>query len=144
MVDVRVRAERLEDLVARKEAAEERTDLGHILGLHLAETGKLRGGRHRVLLHETRDGGPTRQRREANVHQLGRVQVAVVVSARAERRGEHNTSSVHRLPDVDDVDAARHLLDEHGRETLRAKLLVHTEEVDLGGVERAEVSDVVS
>jgi len=55
--------------------------------------------------------------------------------ARRDRRRELRARGVHGLEDAEHVHAARDLLDEHGREALRAELFVHAQEVDLDGRE---------
>lgn len=47
-----------------------------------------------------------------------------------DRFGQVRAGRVHRLEHAASVHAARHLADEHRRETLVAQTLVHTQEVD--------------
>jgi len=57
------------------------------------------------------------------------------VSTCGDGSGKEIADGVDGLEDALNVAAARYFLDENGRETLGAELLVHTEEVDFGGVE---------
>lgn len=80
MLDLLIRLERLRNLESGEIPPQERSDLGDVLLLHLAETGKGRGGGDRELLDEAGDGHGPREGGESDIDQFGRVEVAVVVS----------------------------------------------------------------
>jgi hypothetical protein len=57
---------------------------------------------------------------ELDVDQLGNVQGAMVVPARGDRRGDHDSCSIDGLEDAPEVTLPGNLLDKHWRETLGA------------------------
>lgn len=117
----------------------ERSDLRHVLLLHLAQAVPLqpRAIGHLVEADHAGQCLVLRDVREAHVDELGHVQAAVVVLAHGHRRGEERAGGVQGLEDALQVALPGHLLDEHRGETLRAQLLVHTQEVDLAHVDDA-------
>mmetsp|Transcript_40908 Transcript_40908/g.112483 ORF Transcript_40908/g.112483 Transcript_40908/m.112483 type:complete len:252 (-) Transcript_40908:723-1478(-) len=116
-------------------AAEERVELGGAnLAIGLAQLAQAaRHGRvgQRIKLESARDGHARREAREADFDELLRVERAVPVPAACDRLWQHDACRVCSLEDLAHVDAPCDLLDEDGRETLGAQLLVDAEEVDL-------------
>mmetsp|Transcript_39845 Transcript_39845/g.105391 ORF Transcript_39845/g.105391 Transcript_39845/m.105391 type:complete len:381 (+) Transcript_39845:470-1612(+) len=112
-------------------ARDQLPDPVHVLRLHLAHALELGGVGDLVELDRPRHGHPGSEVGEAHLDQLLRVQRAVVVAALADRARQDHAGRVDRLPDVLLVDPPGDLLDQHRREALRPKLLVHAKEVDL-------------
>lgn len=87
---------------------------------------------HLIVLYHPRQTRVARDRREARLDELLRVEVAVVVLAAGDGGGEIGAGGVDGLEDAFEVGAAGDFLDEERSETAGAELLVHAEEVDLG------------
>lgn len=103
--------------------------------LHRSETG---GGGVFVdaeQLERAGHGHARLERREAALDQLLRIDGTVPVARRRDGLGQHETGSVLGLKDAGEIDAARDLENENGRESVLAELLVDAEKVDLDGAE---------
>jgi len=76
------------------------------------------------------------QVRESNFNELLRIDRAMIVTALSNIARQFDACGVRGLPNVQTVHAARHLTDQYWRQTLRAQLLVHAQEVNLRHLHR--------
>lgn len=104
----------------------------YVLGFHLSKP--LRGGLVRKSVFANLECRLTvgRARAEANLIEFLPVDGPMVISTRADRLREHDTSCVDGLPNPIEITQPRDLLDQHRCEPLISELLVHNHEVDLG------------
>ena len=71
-------------------------------------------------------------KREAHVDKLLWVQIAMPVGSSGEGRWKRGARSVDCLPNVFQVDAARHLTDKSWRQSLVSEFLMHAQKVYFG------------
>ena len=121
----------------RHVGAQEPARLLQVALLEFAQAGDARLGRDAVVRRHPRDGRVARDGREAELDEFRRVQVPVVVLAARDGRREEDAGGVDRLKDAAEVSPPRDFLDQDRGEALRAQLLVHDQEVDLGAALRA-------